>query len=536
MAQLTMYPAKAGSKRTTLTADLAADGTQAFVGDLSAFPPAPNLVTFKSDETVWETCLYTEKSAESGTGYLTITRSGEGHDSSASGAALSWSSGASAFRSPTGLDHDRFKANIEDLAANKQNLDATLTALAGLTTAANKLPYATGEDAFDVCDFTPLGRSLVGSTTESAVRNLIAAASSTTATQDIYVDSAATGAGTGVDWDNAFTTIQAAVDSLPAVINHEITIIVRKSSDSYAAATLQRIVGNGSITICGEYYWKNTVASAGSAAGKFNLNASDSGVQAGDKILLMKYSGAVGSTSPDDAFIDTIASVDGTEVTLTNRITDSFTTSWYYVIVRSEVAQINVVSSNNVYIMGLYLKNTTDIPIAFTNVVDPRLQYSICDTTTNTTVLVKNSQITTTGAFNFVGIICGASQNNALMFTMTNAGYGVSLTNIAVLSGAVAYGSGRGHIYGYNSVISIYMAFIKGQVGGTADGVFVYGGTLQVVSSKIDGYNASNKLPNGIRAINGGRGITSDVTFGANVTTQKSPANWAATTDGSYVS
>ena len=82
MAQLTMYPAKAGSKRTTLTSDLAIDGTQAFVGDLSAFPTAPNLATFKSDETVWETCLYTEKSAESGAGYLTITRSGEGHDSS----------------------------------------------------------------------------------------------------------------------------------------------------------------------------------------------------------------------------------------------------------------------------------------------------------------------------------------------------------------------------------------------------------------------------------------------------------------------
>jgi hypothetical protein len=42
-----------------------------------------------------------------------------------------------------------------------QPLDATLTALAGLATAADRLPYATGIDTFALSTFTAFGRSLV---------------------------------------------------------------------------------------------------------------------------------------------------------------------------------------------------------------------------------------------------------------------------------------------------------------------------------------------------------------------------------------
>lgn len=48
-----------------------------------------------------------------------------------------------------------------DLGAGNQPLDATLTALAALTTAANKLIYATGSDAFATTDFTSSARSLL---------------------------------------------------------------------------------------------------------------------------------------------------------------------------------------------------------------------------------------------------------------------------------------------------------------------------------------------------------------------------------------
>jgi len=417
-----------------------------------------------------------------------------------------------------------------------QPLDATLTALAGVTVTADKLIYGTGSDTFSTTDFTPIARTLLDDTTVAAMRTTLAAASSTTATQKIYVDKAATGAGTGVDWTNAFTTLAAARDSLPAIINHDVTIYIKKGSSAYdEIVTFKNVVGSGSITIRGEFYWNNTVASAGSGAGKFNLNATDTGIAAGDKILLMKYTGTVGSSRPDDAFIDTVESVNGTEVTLTTRTSDTFTTSWRYVIVRTEIKGLTI-KSNNTTVLGMYLNGGPTTPATIDGAFNPKLQSCICESTTNTTIFIKNSQLQTNYAINYVGVVCGASISGALMFSSTNAGFGVLLNNLAILSGAITYGSGRGHIYGFNSMIPLNFTFIKGIAGGTADGIIVNSGVFLISATTIDGYNSSNKLPNGIRAINGGTCTVSAVTFGSNITTQKNPANWAASTDGSYIS
>lgn len=55
----------------------------------------------------------------------------------------------------------------------KQNLDATLTALAGVTTAADKVIYATGSDAFVTTDLTSTARSLLDDTSTSAMRTTL---------------------------------------------------------------------------------------------------------------------------------------------------------------------------------------------------------------------------------------------------------------------------------------------------------------------------------------------------------------------------
>ncbi len=57
------------------------------------------------------------------------------------------------------------QAAINELDTEKQPLDATLTALAALTVAANKLIYATGADAFSTTDLTAAARALLDDAT-----------------------------------------------------------------------------------------------------------------------------------------------------------------------------------------------------------------------------------------------------------------------------------------------------------------------------------------------------------------------------------
>ena len=58
---------------------------------------------------------------------------------------------------------------VFDLANRKQPLDATLTALAGLATGANKLPYFTGTDTVSQTDLTSVGRDILAKTSVLAV-------------------------------------------------------------------------------------------------------------------------------------------------------------------------------------------------------------------------------------------------------------------------------------------------------------------------------------------------------------------------------
>ncbi|MDO1934946.1 phage tail protein, partial [Escherichia coli] len=48
-----------------------------------------------------------------------------------------------------------------DLANGKQPADATLTALAGLATAADRLPYFTGADRAALATLTAIGRAII---------------------------------------------------------------------------------------------------------------------------------------------------------------------------------------------------------------------------------------------------------------------------------------------------------------------------------------------------------------------------------------
>ncbi|ENZ9663947.1 phage tail protein, partial [Escherichia coli] len=58
---------------------------------------------------------------------------------------------------------------VYDLANGKQPADATLAALAGLATAADKLPYFTGSDTASLTTLTNVGRDILAKTSKQEV-------------------------------------------------------------------------------------------------------------------------------------------------------------------------------------------------------------------------------------------------------------------------------------------------------------------------------------------------------------------------------
>ena len=68
------------------------------------------------------------------------------------------------------------KDQVLGLGSGKQAADATLTALANLTTAADQIPYATGADAFAMTPLTPFARTLLDDANAAAALATLGAA------------------------------------------------------------------------------------------------------------------------------------------------------------------------------------------------------------------------------------------------------------------------------------------------------------------------------------------------------------------------
>lgn len=67
------------------------------------------------------------------------------------------------------------QAALNELDTEKQPLDSDLTAIAALTSAANKMPYSTGASAWALTDLTPFARSVLDDTDAATVRATIGA-------------------------------------------------------------------------------------------------------------------------------------------------------------------------------------------------------------------------------------------------------------------------------------------------------------------------------------------------------------------------
>lgn len=86
-------------------------------------------------------------------------------------------------------------STISGLSSVYQPLDADLTAIAALTSAANKIPYATGAATWALADFTAAGRSVVGAADAAAQRTALGLG--TLATQSGTFSGTSSGANTG---------------------------------------------------------------------------------------------------------------------------------------------------------------------------------------------------------------------------------------------------------------------------------------------------------------------------------------------------
>jgi hypothetical protein len=73
----------------------------------------------------------------------------------------------------SGIAATTVQGALAELAAEKEAVDATLTAIAGVTFAADKLLYATGPDAFATTTLTEYARSLLDDTDAAAMRSTL---------------------------------------------------------------------------------------------------------------------------------------------------------------------------------------------------------------------------------------------------------------------------------------------------------------------------------------------------------------------------
>ncbi|MBK8159113.1 MAG: hypothetical protein IPK59_10225 [Rhodospirillaceae bacterium] len=179
-------------------------------------------------------------------------------DLSAYGRSLIDDADAATARTTLGLGTAATQASSAFQAA-----DATLTALAGVTTSANKLIYATAADTFTTADLSAYGRSLIDDADAATARTTLGLG--TAATQASGAFAAASHSHVIAD----VTGLQAAIDGKAAVSHsHAIADVtgLQTALDDLAADVGGRLIGVQVFTASGTY---NKNASAAYSLSRF---------------------------------------------------------------------------------------------------------------------------------------------------------------------------------------------------------------------------------------------------------------------------
>jgi hypothetical protein len=265
------------------------------------------------------------------------------------------------------------------IGGNSANAILTITGASGTSGAGNLTGAVRGYKADGTIGAARAWDSgtNVGVTFSTGVyNNLIStSATRTTATRAVYVDAAAAGNADGTTWTDAFTSITDALAALPTILEHAVTIYVRKGASAYAGAVaINKVIGRGSLVIRGEYYWTgNCAAAAVPATTKFNTAAHTNGanIAVGDYVLVTSGYGGAGAYTYFDyttvkGVVDKGSNIYEIELDAAADWGNISATDYYTIVKTSCSATFGISAGSNVTITGIHINTASAFGISLT--------------------------------------------------------------------------------------------------------------------------------------------------------------------------
>jgi len=187
---------------------------------------------------------------------------------------------------------DGHLSGIDTALGNKQPLDAGLTSISGLTTAADKMIYTTASDTYAVADLTSAGRALLDDADAAAQRTTLGLGTAATSASSDFLASTA-----GLnDLSDVSFTAGAGIDNYVLTYDHSTTSWGAEAAAGGGSSwTYSAITADPANAQAGYHY---------SCTGTFTITLPTSGVSAGEEIRIKNMGTGTITIDPQTQNID----------------------------------------------------------------------------------------------------------------------------------------------------------------------------------------------------------------------------------------